>query len=437
MSEQTASNYPPALMGWYVVIVLALANAVSFIDRLILTLLVPALKAEFALSDTKISLLQGFAFALFYSVMGLPIARWADAHSRKWLITVGVAFWSLMTAVCGLAKGFWSLFAARVGVGVGEATLSPSAYSMMSDYFPPQRLALPVGVFSAGVSAGMGLAFIAGAAAIQAVAAMGTVDLPLIGPIGGWRLVFVLVGSIGIVVIALMLTVKEPPRQVDVNDSRESIPVREVLAYFVENWRIYTLTMVGYGLTAVSVYGIINWTPVFYIRSFGISAPEAGYLIGVVALAGGISGALAGGAIADRWANAGDRTAKLKVLFICCLGLIPAGVISPLMPTLPLALGVLFFTFFFGTAAAGPTGSFIQVITPPRMRAQFGALYQLSLSLVGLGVGPVIVALFTDFVFADESMVRYSIASVVALVNPFAALFAWLAWRYHRTQVQA
>ena len=135
-------NWPAPAYAWYVVVVLAVANAVSFIDRLILSLLVPAMKADLQLSDTEISLLQGFAFALFYTLMGLPLARWADARSRKWLVTVGVAFWSAMTALCGLARGFWQLFAARVGVGCGEATLSPSAYSMLADYFPPHKLVL-------------------------------------------------------------------------------------------------------------------------------------------------------------------------------------------------------------------------------------------------------------------------------------------------------
>ena len=424
--------WPSPRIGWYAVIALAIANAVSFIDRLVISLLVPDIKADLGISDTQIALLTGLAFAFFYATLGLPIARLADTKSRKIIITVGVAFWSLMTAVCGLAKSFWQLFLARVGVGCGEATLSPSTYSMLADYFPPNKLATPIGVFSAGVSAGMGLAFIAGAAAIQLVSGLGDIQLPLVGAIGGWRLVFVIVGSLGIIVVALMTFVREPARRhVKQNEAASSIPIAEVARYFRSRWKIYTLTMSGYGFTAVSVYGIINWTPVFYIRSFGLSPTEAGYLIGLVAMAGGISGAYLGGLVADRWSRT-DPNAKLKVLTICCVGLLPAGVISPLMPNETLALSVLFFTFFFGTAAAGPTGSFIQIITPGAMRAQFGALYQFALNFVGLGLGTLIVALFTDFLFKDEGMVRYSIAAVVALVNPLALIFSWMAWRHYQ-----
>ena len=429
-SPDHTPGWPAARYGWYAVIVLAVANAVSFIDRLVISLLVPSIKADLGLSDTRIALLTGIAFAFFYATLGLPIARLADAKSRKIIITVGVAFWSLMTAVCGLARNFWQLFLARVGVGCGEATLSPSAYSMLADYFPPNKLATPIGVFSAGISVGMGLAFIAGAAAIQLVTGLGTVDLPLVGPLGGWRLVFVIVGSLGIFVVALMLFVREPPRRGIDPAAPGTVPIREVVGHLRDNWKVYTYTMTGYGFTAVSVYGIISWTPVFYIRSYGLTAPEAGYLIGLVAMIGGIIGAYLGGAVADRMATR-DRNAKLKVLTVCCAGLLPAGVLSPLMPTVEGALSILFFTFLFGTAAAGPTGSFIQIITPPPMRAQFGALYQFALNFVGLGLGTVIVALFTDFLFKDENMVRYSISALVALVNPLALLFSWLAWRHY------
>ena len=428
--------WPPSAYAWYVVVVLAIANAVSFIDRLILSLLVPAIKADLNLSDTEISLLQGFAFALFYTLMGLPLARWADARSRKWLITAGVAFWSAMTALCGVARDFWPLFAARVGVGAGEATLSPSAYSILADYFPPDKLALPIGVFSAGITAGMGLALIGGAAAIQTVTGLGEVQVPLLGSLGGWRLVFVIVGALGIIVIGLMLTVREPARRdaggrVAGAGEPSSVPLGEVFAYLREHWRLYALTMIGYGMTSVSAYGILSWTPTFYVRSYELTIPTAGYLIGLVALVGGISGSFAGGLAADWLARRDDPNAKLRVLLVCCVFLLPAGALSPLMPNVQLALSLLFFTFFFGAAATGPTGSFIQIITPNRMRAQLGAVYQLALNLVGLGLGPTAVALFTDFVFGDEAMVRYSIVAVVVIFNPLAIGLSYLALRHY------
>jgi len=161
--------------AWYVVGVLALANCVSFIDRLILSLLVQPIKAELGISDTAFSLLAGAAFAIFYCGVGLLIARWADRYSRKWIVTLGITLWCLMTALSGTARSYLQLFAYRVGVGVGEATLSPSAYSLLAGYFPPQRLALAVGVFSAGVTAGTGLAYLLGGTVIGWVMSLGSV----------------------------------------------------------------------------------------------------------------------------------------------------------------------------------------------------------------------------------------------------------------------
>ena len=442
MSTQTSEHrgehaWPNPNYAWFVVIVLALANAVSFIDRLILTLLVPAIKADLQISDTQISLLQGFAFTIFYCALGLPIARLADTKNRKYIIMTGATLWCLMTAACGLARHYGQIFLARVGVGVGEATLSPSAYSILADYFPPEKLSLPIGIFSAGVTGGVGLSLIAGAAAIQWVASIGTVNVPLIGPLSDWRLVFVLVGKLGLFVVVLLSFVRETVRRDPLRHAGElaakpaGVPVREVLAYLKRNWQIYFLVMGGYGVTSISAYGIISWTPVFYMRSFGLTAPEAGFMMGIVALIGGISGSFFGGWWADRLERQGDDRAKIRVLLVSCVALFPVGVLAPLMPSVGMALTVLFGTFFFGTAAAGPTGAFVQAVTPSRMRAQFGALYQLALNLVGLGLGPTAVALFTDFVFGDEMMVRYSISLVVLIFNPFAILFVWLGFRHY------
>jgi len=429
--------WPSATHAWFVVVILALANTLSFIDRMILSLLVPALKADLGLSDTQISLLQGFAFAIFYGLMGLPIARLADSKSRKHIIMIGISLWSLMTALCGLVQNFWQIFLARVGVGVGEASLSPSAYSILADYFPSDKLALPVGAYSVGVSGGMGLALIGGAAAILAVQEIGVVYLPIIGPLSDWRLIFMLVGSLGIIVIALMALVREPVRRDTLGKGLDSetigkpVPVSEVWGYLKKNWKIYFFVMGGYGVTSISAYGLASWTPAFYMRTYGVSPAEAGFVMGIAVALGGITGAIFGGWWADWLERRGDDNAKLRVLLVCCMLLIFPGIIAPLMPNIWLSAGVLFFTFFIGMAAAGPTGALVQIITPNRMRAQFGALYQLSLNLVGLGFGPTAVALFTDYVFMDEMMVRYSIVAVVAIFNPLAALIVWRGFRHY------
>ncbi|MGA1385067.1 MAG: MFS transporter, partial [Steroidobacteraceae bacterium] len=308
-SEATLGNttqFQP-VYAWFVVAVLALANCVSFIDRLILSLLVQPIKADLGISDTAFSLLAGAAFAIFYCGMGLVIARWADRYSRKWIITSGVTLWCLMTSFAGTARSYGELFFYRVGVGVGEATLSPSAYSMLAGYFPPQRLALAIGIFSAGVTAGTGMAFLLGGAVIGWVFAQGAITLPLLGELAGWRLVMVIVGAIGLPVAALMLFVREPPRPQGFTRST----VAEVWQHLKRNLSRYGYVFAGYGTTSITAFAVMTWTPALYQRQYGATIPEAAVVIGTVALGGGLLGAFSGGWLSDYLESRGDRHAKL------------------------------------------------------------------------------------------------------------------------------
>ena len=416
--------------AWFVVAVLAIANCVSFIDRLILSLLVQPIKADLGISDTAFSLLAGAAFAIFYCGMGLVIARWADRHNRKWIITCGITLWCGMTAISGLARSYAQLFLCRIGVGVGEATLSPSAYSMLAGYFPPQRLALAIGLFSAGVTAGTGLAYLLGGALIGWVFAQGDVTLPLLGEFAGWRLVMVLVGVLGLPVALLMLLVREPPRSAGFVRASSA----ETWAYFRANLPRYGWVFAGYGATSITAFAVMTWTPALYQRQYGASIPEAATVLGTVALLGGLLGAFAGGWLSDRLESRGDTHAKLRVLCGCGFGLLLPGIIAPFMPTMHAHAAVVFFLFFFGTAATGPAGAYVQSISPEPMRAQFGAAYQLALVLVGATLGPFLVGFLTDYVFGDESKIGLSLSLTSLLANPLAAWLLWRALRQTRAQ---
>jgi MFS family permease len=416
--------YRPA-HAWYVVGVLALANCVSFIDRLILSLLVQPIKAELAISDTAFSLLAGAAFAIFYCGIGLVIARWADRYSRKWIVTIGITLWCLMTALSGTARSYLQLFAYRVGVGVGEATLSPSAYSLLAGHFPPQKLALAVGIFSAGVTAGTGLAYLLGGSVIGWVMSLGSVQLPLFGELSGWRLVMAVVGLLGLPVALLMVFVREPARPQGVPPAT----LTEVWAHFKVHAKEYGYVFAGYGATTITAFAVMIWTPELYRRQYGAGIGEAALVIGTVALIGGLLGAFLGGALSDRLEANGDSRAKLRVLAACGIGLLLPAVRAPLMPTMHGHAALIFLTFFFGSAAMGPAGAFVQSITPDRMRAQFGAFYQFSLVLVGATLGPFAVGFVTDNVFGDEAKIGLSMALVAAVFNPIAA---WLLWRAFR-----
>jgi MFS family permease len=200
--------WPSPLRAWYAVAVLVLAFVFSFIDRIVIALLVEPIKADLGISDFDIGLLQGFAFAIFYALLGIPIGRLSDRISRRGIIATGIAVWSLMTAACGLARSFFGLFLARVGVGVGEATLSPAAYSMISDYFPREKLGRALGVYQSGAMLGAGIAFLVGGAAVQLLSAYDGQVLPVLGPVRMWQLAFFAVGLPGLLIALLMLTVR-------------------------------------------------------------------------------------------------------------------------------------------------------------------------------------------------------------------------------------
>ncbi len=261
------------LYGWYVVFVLTLAYTCSFIDRQILTLLIEPIRRDLHISDTQVSLLGGLAFTIFYTTLGIPLARLADQTHRRNLMAIGLGFWTLMTWVCGASKGFWGLFAGRVGVGVGEAALSPAAFSLLSDYFPPKRLARAISVYSTGVYFGGGLALMIGGSVIRAVSSAPSLQLPMVGEIYAWQYTFFVVGAIGLPILLLMFTIREPKRRglkvvsADTKASERPSAWPALKAFL----RLNTRTVCCH-ITAFSLYGIAIgcyqfWSPSFMMRS--------------------------------------------------------------------------------------------------------------------------------------------------------------------------
>jgi len=408
--------------AWYVVAVLLIAYTFSFIDRTILALLVAPIKADLDITDTQISLLHGFAFAIFYTIMGLPIGRMADQHSRRWIIASGVFVWSLMTAVCGLAKSFWHLFVARVGVGVGEAALSPAAYSLISDCFEPARLGRALGVYSSGVYVGSGLAFIIGGAVIQLVSDTPTLVVPVLGEVAPWQATFFAVGLPGLLVALLCLTIREPERWRTATSfahgSETPVPKASfgnTLEFIGGHWRTFASHYLGFALLALTFNAVIAWAPSVLIRKFGWTAGEAGFALGLDLLIFGAAGIVAGGWVSDLLTRRGRTDATILTGVISAAGVIPFFTAACLAPSgfwtaLFFAPFMFFSSFAFGAAAAA-----LQVVSPNEMRAQISAIYLFVLNLLGIGLGPTLVALLTDYVFADEARVDMSLL-IVGLV---------------------
>jgi MFS family permease len=414
-------DWPRPAYGWYAVGVLLLAYTLSFVDRMILSLLVAPIRAALDISDTEVSLLIGLAFALFYTLLGLPIAWIADRWNRRNLIVAGVALWSVMTAGCGFAGSYAALFVARMGVGVGEAALSPAAYSMLSDIFPRDRLARAMAVYSIGVPLGSGVAMILGAFVVQAVLAAPMVELPLIGPVEAWRTIFLWVAAPGLLICLLLLTIREPLRR----GLAQARPRSEAAPGFLAHLKAQRVALgalfAGMSLIGLVMYGVIAWVPTFFARTYGMAVAEAGLWFGLIMATGGAAGLVMGGALADRLFARGVADSHLRVMRLSILLGGPPLLAAVLMPNATLAFVMLALAFPMLTMHGVGTVA-LQFITPNEYRARTTALYFFVVNLTGLGFGPMLMALLTDHLFADDGALRYSIALVTGIALPLAAI---------------
>lgn len=408
-----------SVAAWYALAVLFVAYTVSFIDRSILSLLVEPIKASLGLSDTEISLLHGFAFAIFYTFLGIPIARLADHRSRKRIIALGIVVWSLATAVCGLTARFATLFLARVGVGVGEAALSPAAYSMLTDFFPKRQLGLAMGLYSTGVYVGAGIAFLIGGLAVMAVQEAGSLALPLVGSLEPWRFIFILVGLPGLLVAALMMTVREPNRKTKPSET-SATDYGEVFRFIKKERPAFLHHFIGFSIIGLLFNGFLAWVPTFYIRQYGMSAGEIGPLLGLLLLIFGSGGIVAGGVFSDRLIARGDRAGPLTAAGLAGFALLPFAVLAPIVENFELGVALFAGFFFLVAFPYGAAAAAIQMAAPPHLRAQVSAIYLFVLNLAGIGFGPTAVALFTDEVFADQGQLGWSLALVGAICAPLA-----------------
>lgn len=403
------------LYSWLIVGVLMVAYLLSYIDRSILSLLVDPIRSDLGLSDTQLSLLHGFAFALFYAALGFPLGRMADSHNRRNIIVGGISVWSLFTAACGLATNFWQLFLMRMGVGVGEAALNPSAYSIISDRFPKHLLARALSTYVMGTYMGFGLAFIVGGLVVQAVTKTPTSVLPVLGEVYTWQLAFFYVGLPGLLVSLLVyFAVKEPIRTGLANKSggHSAVPIKDVVAFVAKNKQTFFCHLAGFSLIGILVNGLVLWTPSFFSRTYGIPVAEAGVFYGVILLLFGPIGIFLGGVISDRI----DRTGLNGGGFLTAAGCVSFAILpalfSPLMPAAGLSFALIAVLVLATSAPWGVAVSAIQQITPNEMRGQVSALYLFVVNLIGIGFGPTIVALLTDQVFGQDAALKYSMVIV-------------------------
>jgi MFS family permease len=437
MHDSDPDQYPSPAYAWYVVGVLTLAYVLSFIDRQILNLLVGPIQRDLGIGDTEMSLLMGLTFAVFYTLFGIMLGRLADTRSRRGIISVGIGLWSLMTAGCGVTKRFWELALMRMGVGVGEAALSPAAYSLIADYFSPHRRSTAMSVYSMGIYIGAGLAFIVGGLVVEYAGTSPSTELPLIGAVRSWQLVFLVVGLAGLPVALLLLTVREPirrgPRRAT-GSAPASATLAETWDFLRDNRATFLCLNLGIALVTLNAYAASSWIPTLFIRRHGWTAKEIGLVYGLIVAIGGTLGIVSGGRLADSWRAQGRTDANLRVALLGTIGWFLCGPAYLLAPSPYLSAALLAPATFCVSMPFGVAPAAIQQVMPNPMRAQATAIYLFVINLVGMGAGPTVAAALTEHVFRDKTALHCSLLLVGLTSHLVAAglLCAGLA-RYRRS----
>ncbi|MEM1110326.1 MAG: MFS transporter [Pseudomonadota bacterium] len=414
-------GFTPRYRAW-VLFILWLTYILNFVDRQLITILLEPIKLEFGASDTAMGFLSGFAFALFYASLGIPVARLADRWSRRNVIAISVGLWSAMTALCGLAGSFWQLALARIGVGVGEAGGTPPSHSLLADYFPPEQRSTALSIHATATQFGILIGMLGGA---------------VVAAEFGWRMAFILFGVPGVLVgLLVALTVREPRRTAAPPDTSMLADVKHIWA--LPGFKL--ITFAG-ACTALAGYGLGTWSPSFLMRTHGLSLVQTGLLLGGAGAFSGIIGAVTGGLLCDRLCKRDQRwqlwlpalgafaTAPLMLAFL----LWPASQQFSLGDSvIPVAI---IFTLLGGIVAAfwiGPTYAAIQTLSPTDKRAQAAAIFLFLFNLVGLGLGPLIIGMLSDLLepsFGVDGL-RYAMALSLSLVVVGGFLFLRAAPHY-------
>lgn len=423
--------YPKPAYAWYMVVVLTIAYILSFVDRYILGLLVEPIKADLGITDSQMGWLLGFAFLFFYATMGLPLGYLADRKRRTWLVAAGVALWSAATAASGLARNFMHLFVARFSVGVGEATLSPCAMSMISDSFPPERRGKPIAFYTAALSLGAGIASIVSAGVLTWASTEPSLSVPIVGSVAPWQFTFFVVGVPGLLVAVIMFFMREPERRDGVADASGGFGA--AMRYAGARWKVYGSFVVFVCLMTISAYSQ-GWFAAMFARTWGWAPQQYALVNGFMLLAIGPLTVNIAGWLSDRLVSRGRTDAPLLIVIAGAFILIPTGILAPLMPTPELAFVVLAVNTI-GIAMASATGvTALLQITPGRMRGQIVALYYMVISLAG-AIGPWLVGVLSDEVFGNEFLNR-ALAAVPALFGVLVLPFAAYAVRAYNRELE-
>lgn len=411
---------------WYVVFVLTLASALSYIDRQILNVMIGPVKRDLGgISDTQVSLIMGLAFTLFYNALSIPMGRLADSANRRNLMVWGITGWSIMTSLCGMASQYWQLFLARMGVGIGEATLGPAANSTLADLFTRASLPIAIGFVSASPFLGQGLANILGGPLIDYLESVPNVNLPLIGEVFSWQMVFIVVGLPGLLVALLVMTTREPKREGRLSSTDAAVPAGEVWAFVKQRGWLFFLMFTAYLGLSTQGFSLFSWLVEYYVRNHGWTRTEIGLTYGTIAMVVGIIGSVFAGWIAGLWIARGRPDATLRIVMWTSLGLLPSATAFTLISDPHLAIWVLVPVTFLMAMPSGLMMTTLQAIAPNELRGQMVAFYLLAVNFLSYTFAPSLPAVLSDYVFQSELALGKSI-SLLAVIN-YSIAFVCLA----------
>lgn len=428
-----AHRLPRPAQAWWTVAVLTLLYALSLMDRQVIALVVNDIRRDLGITDFAVGLLNGLAFAFFYVSFGFVFGVASDRHSRRGLIAIGLTVWSIATACCGLARSMPQLLIARFAVGAGEGSLNPSAYSLIADSFPRERLSLATSVFGAGSHFGAALSLLVGGLILEAIPASG-LTVPLLGTLAPWRAVFLLLGLPGLLIVLLVYTMADPGRRGVAQGQRTGAGTG--LRALRAQGRFLVCHNLGFALMMAGSYAFAAWTPTFLIRNLHVPVSTIGMTMAALTIGIGMPAAIAAGYVADRLTARGMHDAPLRMFMILAwvqlAGLVGIACSTTFTGFLCAAAVFIAASSFPGVAAAA-----LQVMAPPAARGQATAVYMAATGLLGPGIGPVLVGTFTSFIFANDARVGWSIAAVGMLLLPLASLCLFLAARPMRERLAA
>ncbi len=414
-----------------------MASTLSIIDRQILNVMIGPVKRDLGgISDTQVSLIMGLAFALFYNLMSYPAGRIADRSSRINLMTFGVAGWSLMTMLCGAAGQYWQLFLARMGVGVGEATLGPAANSALSDYFPVDRLPLAIGIVSAAPFIGQGLANILGGPLIDYLEATPRISLPLFGELYSWQMVFIIVGLPGLFVALAVFSLREPKRKGLLQASGDAIPFSQVWAFIKDRKTFFTLIFTAYLCLSIQGWSLFSWLVEYYVRNHEWSRTQTGLVYGSIAMFVGILGSVLAGYWAGRLIRRGTPDATMRLVFYGTIVLLPTATAFTLIADPWVAIVVLIPVTFCMAMPPGLIMSTLQAISPNELRGQMVAFYLIAVNFIAYTIAPSLPAILSDFLFQSELALGKAISTLAVVNYSIAIVCLWFGLKHYRIALE-